>query len=151
MPPHESAKRQIETNIWANMRVFVQTNEHHANLRERLNLGLGTGRLKALLLLKDGPMSLRELATAHGVDAPYATVIVDRLQTLGYVDRTIDPTDHRRKLVALTAAGGAAAALTEQTLTAPPPALEALSTAELATLDELLLRLLTNQTPKEHP
>lgn len=151
MPPHESGKRQIETNIWANMRVFVQTNEHHGNLRERLNLGLGTGRLKALLLLKDGPMSLRGLATAHGVDAPYATVIVDRLQTLGYVDRTVDPTDHRRKLVALTAAGGAAAALTEETLTAPPPALEELSTAELATLDELLLRLLTNQSPKEHP
>jgi DNA-binding MarR family transcriptional regulator len=139
----DGAPNRIETErvAWASMRAFVAAHEHSGNLREKLGLGLGVGRVKALLLLKDGALSLSELAAAHLTDAPYATVIVDRLETLGYVERTVDPRDHRRKLVALTPTGRSAAALAETTLAEPPPALAALDLHELQTLAALLSRL----------
>jgi DNA-binding MarR family transcriptional regulator len=138
---NDSERSETERVAWAAMRSFMAANEHNADLREKLGLGLGVGRVKALLLLTNGPLSLSELAAAHVTDAPYATVIVDRLESLGYVERTLDPRDHRRKLVALTAAGRAAAEFADTTLAAPPPAFAALDQRELDTLAALLARL----------
>lgn len=151
MPSDDTGRRGIEKRVWASMREFTQRYEHPGDLRERLALGLGSGRIKALLLLRDGPLSLRELAAAHTVDAPYATVIVDRLEQLGYVERTLDQTDRRRKLVTLTAAGRDAAALAEELVSAPPSPLNALTPTELTTLDALLGRLLRMPPRKDQP
>lgn len=133
---HEAAAR-----VWATMRRFVESNAHTGNLRERLGLGRGVGRVKALLLLKDGPLSLGEIAAAHHVDAPYATIIVNKLESLGLVERTLDPADHRRKIVALTPAGRDAVVLADEAQTAPPSPLANLSAADLAQLDGLLAKL----------
>jgi DNA-binding MarR family transcriptional regulator len=110
-------------------------------LRAALNLGRGSGRVKALLWLAEGPLSLSELAEAVSVDAPYATLIVDNLEERGLVERRPDPADRRRKLVALTPEGTAAARRALQVKREPPPGFAALTQAELDTLEELVLRI----------
>jgi DNA-binding MarR family transcriptional regulator len=93
------------------------------------------------VLLTDGPITLRDIAEATGVDAPYATVIVDKLVSRGLAERTAHPDDNRRKLVQLTASGREAAALAGQILAGPPAALLALAPGDLALLDDVLARL----------
>lgn len=125
------------------MRVFVETNSAKGPLRERLGLGMGEGRIKVLLLLAKGPMSLSEIAEAHGVDPPYATIIVDKLESVGLVERAPCADDRRRKLVSLTPAGREAVRIAKEALAAPPPALSKLSSVELDQLDALLTHLLS--------
>src|ERR1700749_6529 len=98
-PPAELAAR-----VWSALQSFVDGQDRRAELREALGLGRGTGLVTVLLALTHGPLTLREIAEANGVDAPYATVIVDKLESRGLVQRTAHPDDNRRKLVALTAA-----------------------------------------------
>jgi DNA-binding MarR family transcriptional regulator len=126
---------------WATMRMFVEAYSHSGDLREQLGLGRGTKLVKVLMLLEGGPRSLSEIAEAHNVDAPHATLIADKLESLGFTQRTPDDKDRRRRLVALTPAGCEAAALARQTLALPPPALAQLSAAELRQLDALLSKL----------
>ena len=101
-------------------------------------LGTGSGRIRVLFLLREQPMTLAQLAEAHGVDRPYATIIVDKLEQLGYVERRPHPTDRRSKMVSLTPAGHDAAALASSTLSEPPAALRSLDTGQLAELIGLL-------------
>jgi DNA-binding MarR family transcriptional regulator len=123
------------------MQAFVAAQDRRAELQEALDLGRGLGRVKVLVLLTERPLTLRDIADANGVDAPYATVIVDKLASRGLVERTAHPDDNRRKLVQLTAAGREAAALAGQILAEPPAALTALAPQDLARLDEILARL----------
>jgi DNA-binding MarR family transcriptional regulator len=123
------------------MQAFVSAQDRRRELQEALDLGRGLGRVKLLRLLTHGPLTLRDIAEANGVDAPYATVIVDTLQRRGLVRRTAHPDDNRRKLVQLTPAGREAAALAAQILNNPPAALADLATADLVALDKLLAQL----------
>ncbi len=91
--------------------------------------------------LNTGPRTLREIAEANGYDAPYTTVVVDKLVARGLVERTAHPDDKRRKLVTLTAAGRQAAALAEQIMAEPPAELTALPPDTLSRLDEALAQL----------
>jgi DNA-binding MarR family transcriptional regulator len=91
--------------------------------------------------LTSGPATLREIAEFLGVDAPYATVIVNKLKDVGFVERTAHPDDHRRKLVQLTPAGREAARLAHRIYARPPDALESLSPDDLATLEAILAKL----------
>jgi DNA-binding MarR family transcriptional regulator len=127
--------------IWAAMRDLTDSYPSKEVLRGALNLGRGSGRVKALLCLAEGPMSLSELAEAVRVDAPYATLIVDNLEERGLVERSPDPADRRRKLVALTAEGKEAARRVLRIKREPPPGFAALTAAELDTLEELVLRI----------
>jgi DNA-binding MarR family transcriptional regulator len=131
----------LPTAAWRLMRQFVEANNHSDALREQLHLGAGSGRIRVLFLLRERPMTLGQLAEAHGVDRPYATIIVDKLVHLGFVERQPHPTDRRSKVVSLTLAGQEAAATAERILSEPPPALRALSTGQLAELTELLAQL----------
>ena len=135
-PPAELAAR-----VWSALQAFVDAQDRRRGLREALDLGRGLGRVTVLLELTRRPMTLRDIAEANGVDAPYATVIVDKLESRGLVQRTAHPDDHRRKLVVLTAAGRAAAELAGRILAEPPAELAALSPGDLACLDEILARL----------
>jgi DNA-binding MarR family transcriptional regulator len=135
-PPAELAAR-----VWSALQDFVAAQDRRVELREALGLGRGTGRVTVLLALTRGPMTLRDIAEANGVDAPYATVIVDKLESRGLVRRTAHPDDNRRKLVVLTAAGRDAATLAGQILAEPPAALTRLPPGDLARLDEVLARL----------
>ncbi len=57
------------------------------------------------LRLLDEPRPQREIASALGCDPSYVTGIVDRLEELGAVERTADPSDRRVKLIVLTERG----------------------------------------------
>ena len=93
-------------DVWAAMRALVESYPAKDLLRAALDLGRGSGRIRALLLLAERPMSLGGLAGAMGIDAPYATVIVDSIADRGLAERQPDPADRRRKLVTLTPEGG---------------------------------------------
>jgi DNA-binding MarR family transcriptional regulator len=97
--------------------------------------------VQLLVMLADAPMTLRDIAAAFGIDAPAATVTVDKLQARGLVKRTAHPDDNRRKLVHLTDPGREAATRGQQILTEPPAALAALPPEELAALEEFMSRL----------
>jgi DNA-binding MarR family transcriptional regulator len=141
MSPASPPSAEIAARVWSALQAFVAAQDRRRELQEALDLGRGLGRVRLLVLLTRGPLTLRDIAEANGVDAPYATVVVDKLVSRGLVQRTAHPDDNRRKLVKLTAAGREAAALAERILAEPPAALTALPPADLAYLDELLARL----------
>lgn len=136
-----SAHPEVAASAWSAMRAFVAAHDRRRELQEALGLGRGLGRIKVLVLLTSGAMTLRDIAEATGVDAPYATVIVDKLVSRGLVERTAHPDDNRRKLVKLTVSGRDAAALAEQILAEPPAALLTLPPGDLALLEDVLTRL----------
>jgi len=129
------------TRVWQELRAFVLAHDHREELRETLGLGRGTGRIKVLMRLTEGPLTLRDIAEFTGVDAPYATLIVDNLEARGLVERTPHPDDRRRKLVTLTPAGREAAAHASHIISQPPAGFTQLTDAELTLLESLLARL----------
>jgi DNA-binding MarR family transcriptional regulator len=127
---------------WALMRGFVEAHHRHGELAEALGFRLGGGRGKILFQLNDRPMTLSELAEANSLDAPYVTLIVDKLEAHGLVQRQPHPDDRRRKLVTLTAAGHDAIATANAILLRPPPAIRALPADDVRQLTKLLTRIL---------
>src|ERR1700677_1402837 len=128
----------LAADAWKLMRQFVEANATSYELKDRLGLGTGSGRVKVLFLLRQQPMTLAQLAEAHGVDRPYATLIVDKLEHLGFVERRPHPSDRRSKVVSLTPAGRDAAALADSILGEPPAALRGLDAGQLTELVGLL-------------
>jgi DNA-binding MarR family transcriptional regulator len=120
---------------------FVRGHDPADELRRALGLGRGTGRVKAIISLAAGPLSLAELAQAVGADPPYATIIVNELEALGLLSRTLDARDRRRKLVELTASGRDAARKAQDIIARPPAPLLDLPAADLIRLREILQRL----------
>ncbi|MEM8923074.1 MAG: MarR family transcriptional regulator [Actinomycetota bacterium] len=53
----------------------------------------------------DGPMPMKELALCMDVDPSYVTLVADRLEKLGLIERQPHPTDRRVKNLVLTAKG----------------------------------------------
>jgi DNA-binding MarR family transcriptional regulator len=137
----EQAGDEQAGRVWAAMRDLVDGHPTKQLVRETLDLGRGSGRVKSLQWLAQRPLSLTGLAEALGVDAPYATLIVDSLEQRGLVERQPDPQDRRRKLVTLTPAGTDAVARVLRIQRVPPPGFGNLSPAELDTLEELVRRL----------
>jgi len=127
--------------VWSAMRALVEGQPTKQRLRDALDLGRGSGRVKSLIWLAEGPLSLSGLAEAVGVDAPYATLIVDSLEERGLVERQPDPADRRRKLVTLTPAGRDAVAEVLRIQLEPPPGFGRLSAAELDQLEQLVWRI----------
>jgi DNA-binding MarR family transcriptional regulator len=130
--------------VWSALYDYVGAQDRRRELQALLGLG-GFGRVKVLLQLEHGPMTLRDIADANGLDAPYATVICDKLVEKGLVLRTAHPDDNRRKLVTLTDAGRATARQARQILGEPPASLAALSPADLSALERLFIRLKASQ------
>ncbi len=60
-----------------------------------------------LRLAVEGPQRVTELAREQGISQPSATVLVDRLERHGWVERGSDPSDRRAQRVAVTPAGRA--------------------------------------------
>jgi DNA-binding MarR family transcriptional regulator len=135
--------------VWAAMQAFVMANDRNRELQEGLGLGRGTGRVKVLLMLLEGPATLRDIAEANQIDAPYATVIVDKLVSLGLAERTGHPGGRRRKLVSLTEAGQQAVERARRILFEPPAGLAALAPADLDLLDEIFSRLAEKRAPDD--
>jgi DNA-binding MarR family transcriptional regulator len=101
-------------------------------------LGLSFGRIKALRRIVWSPKTMGELAAALGIDAPYATLVVDDLEGQGLVERRSHPTDRRVKVVAATSAGTAVAHRAEEIMSRPPAGLAALPGPELEALARIL-------------
>jgi DNA-binding MarR family transcriptional regulator len=75
-------------------------------LRREADAGITPTLLSALsALTRRGSMTLSELAEAESVQPPSMTAAVGRLETLGLVSKTPDPTDRRAQRVALTSEG----------------------------------------------
>lgn len=136
------ASAEAAERAWALMHGFVEAHSRRGDLAEALGFRLGAGRGKVLFRLRGGPMTLRQLADFIGADAPYTTVIVDKLEAHGLVERRPHPEDRRRKLVTLTAAGHRAIATADAILLRPPPALASLPVEDLERLSGLLTRLI---------
>jgi DNA-binding MarR family transcriptional regulator len=129
------------SRVWLALRELAASYPPPQLMRDALNLGRGSGRVKALLQLAETPLSLSGLAEALGVDAPYATLIVDTLEERGLVERHPDPADRRRKQVELTPAGKEAAGRMLGILREPPPGFAALSPSDLDQLENLVGRI----------
>ncbi len=126
--------------MWRRIRaVVVDRNERRREVCEALDLSFI--RVKALLALQAGPLTLGELAAALSIDRPYTTLTVHELERRGLAERTVHPDDRRSKLVELTASGRTAARLADDMLNRPPAALVALDAADLATLDRITAHL----------
>jgi DNA-binding MarR family transcriptional regulator len=120
------------------MQNLVLAEDRTQELRDALGLGRGSGRVKLLLSLADGALSLGDLADVTRADAPYVTLIVNELEARGLVTRTSDAGDRRRKLVSLTRAGQDAADAAREVINRPPTSFEKLSRQELEQLSVML-------------
>ncbi len=67
-------------------------------------LGMTTTDYLALRSV-DGPMPMKDLATCMDIDPSYVTLVADRLEELGLIERQPHPTDRRVKNLVLTAKG----------------------------------------------
>jgi DNA-binding MarR family transcriptional regulator len=144
-PPGSAADPQVQpglaSSVWVLMADFVRNHDPADQLRRELGLGRGAGRVKALVSLADGPLSLAELGRAIGADPSYTTIIVNELQALGLVSRTPDARDHRRKAVELTADGQDAMRKARDIIARPPSPLRGLPAADLRQLREIFSQL----------
>ena len=136
-----SSSAQLAARVWTVMHAFVTAHDRRKEMQDALGLGRGLGRVKLLLALTDGPLTHRQIAEATDLDAPYVTLIVDKLAARGLVARTAHPDDNRSKLVVQTPAGRDAAALAQRILGEPPAALAALPVQVLADLERALTQL----------
>ncbi|MFH8985080.1 MarR family transcriptional regulator [Streptomyces varsoviensis] len=124
------------------MQRFVESHSRRGELAKALGFRLGGGRGKVLLQLRDGPRTLSGIAEMNGIDAPYTTLIVDKLEAHDLVERRPHPDDRRRKLVTLTPAGHRAIAAIDAILLRPPPAVARLCDDDLDQLTRIFTRLL---------
>lgn len=135
---------QTAWQVWRTMTDLVVSQDRRELAASAV--GLPFVRLRALRRVASQPLTLRELAAATGVDAPYATVVVDDLAAKGYVTREPHPTDRRARFVTITDSGREAARRGEAILRTPPPGLAALPESDLLALQRILARV----TDEEH-
>ncbi|MET7133432.1 MarR family winged helix-turn-helix transcriptional regulator [Cellulosimicrobium sp. MI9406] len=95
-----------------------------------------------LMHLLSGPRSQRVLADESGVTEQTMSRIVARLERAGYVTRTDDPADRRRRAVAITDAGRVAGLAAARRRPAEDLATRGLDDDQIAALRAALLTLL---------
>lgn len=88
----------------------------------------------------DQPMRMNELATHMGLERSYLTVIADRLEERGLVERQPDPTDRRVKNLALTPKGRKIKATIQTTLWQDTNTFSAFTPSEHAKLAALFAK-----------
>ncbi|MGW0891576.1 MarR family winged helix-turn-helix transcriptional regulator [Saccharopolyspora sp. NPDC002578] len=120
-------------------------------VRTAHDMGMNLSDMTAIMALSEhGPMGVAELAGRLGVSSPATTVLVNRLERVGYVERVRDTRDRRRVRITDTPSGRAA---TQQTWL--PAILEidavcwSLSESDQALARELLGRLTTVMTHRD--
>lgn len=105
-------------------------------------LGIKLKEYFALRQLRDeGRMTQSSLCSAMNVDANYMVLMLNDLESAGYVERRRDPADRRRHIVEMTTAGHEAIARAERAMDdMEDDVLGSLSIEERATLRDLLER-----------
>jgi MarR family transcriptional regulator, organic hydroperoxide resistance regulator len=110
-----------------------------AHVRERaVKLGLTAAQATALRELT-GPMTMSELAERMGCEPSNATVVVDRLEGQGLLERRPHPSDRRAKQLILTPDGTELRGRLLELLGAESP-LAGLTQEEQSVLHDLLKR-----------
>jgi DNA-binding MarR family transcriptional regulator len=101
--------------------------------------GLSTAQVNALLTLEPGTaVPMRSLAARLNSDASNLSVLIDRLERRGAVERRPDPADRRVKALALTPEGERLRAAFWRSVVEDPGTLAQLSDAGLEALAGLL-------------
>jgi DNA-binding MarR family transcriptional regulator len=127
---------------WSGMRTLV-LDLHDRRKAVSAALGISFIRAKALrMLTAAGPLTMRELASLLGTDAPYTTLIVDDLEQRGLAARSPHPEDRRSKIVTATQTGSQQAEVANRILDEPPTPLLELDPDDLATLDRIIAKML---------
>ncbi|OLB80707.1 MAG: hypothetical protein AUI14_05805 [Actinobacteria bacterium 13_2_20CM_2_71_6] len=129
-------ERDDLVDVWGRIKTLVLQNNVRVEVSEAL--GLSFIKIRALRKLLARPLAMRELAAELVTDKPYVTQIVDSLEKMGLVTRSVSEEDRRRRIVKLTESGRVAAERAEEILNRPPPALAALPPDDLATLNRIL-------------
>ncbi|HEX8997045.1 MAG TPA: MarR family transcriptional regulator [Ktedonobacterales bacterium] len=103
------------------VRVALETQHALTHAMQRIgisqwaHLDLSMGQLKALMTLASSDaMNVSELAERLAVSKPTASILVDRLVQLGYIERTEDSEDRRRTLATPTPKGSEIVARLQQ-------------------------------------
>jgi DNA-binding MarR family transcriptional regulator len=130
-------------------RLGYQLKALHGRLTAAVDRAIGSLGIEArdlavlAVLAAEPPMSQADAGRRLGQDRTTMVATVDRLETLGLVERRADPADRRRNLLQISAAGRRLHDRGERARAAAETSvLAALSTAEAATLRRLLGRLL---------
>ena len=138
-----SAREPPGAEAWRLVYELVLEGEAHSRLHETCReVGLPPNLVKALLILdREQPAAMRELADHFNVDASYCTALVDGLEERGAARRRAHPSDRRVKTVVLTERGRRMLARARATMGAPPPAFTSLSPVEQRRLRDLLAKV----------
>ncbi len=124
--------------VWRLLDLFRRMNDGFEKVATEA--GLSTAEAGALRRL-DKPTSMRSFAEAMRCDASYITLLTDRLEALGLVDRIPDDQDRRVKQLVLTAKGRRTRRSLTGRVLATSPALVPLDAAAREQFLELLRRL----------
>lgn len=122
--------------VWLLMNDLVLAHGRRRDVSE--TLGLSFAKTRALRRLAHHPMSMGELAAALGIEPANTTGLVDDLESRELVRRLPHPSDRRAKIVEATRKGKTMARRADAILSTPPPALDAMSPEDLATLRRIL-------------
>lgn len=99
-----------------------------------------------MALHEKGPLGQQRLSALIGIDARNAVPVVDGLVERGLIEREADPTDRRRRVLTLTAAGRTVVAdLVEGGAEIEERFFRALTAAQRTQLHRMLLALLADQ------
>jgi DNA-binding MarR family transcriptional regulator len=109
-------------------------------------LGLSAPEGHALHRL-ESPAPMRAMAAALGCDASYVTLLTDRLERAGLVERRPDPADRRVRNLALTETGRATRERLVATIHATSPALANLDAGDRLRFLALLRKLGPTRPP----
>ena len=136
-----SEHRALATQVWRQVfDLFVKTKGQREQMMQRLQLSPNDA--KTLCLLDSAEAKpMRALAEACCTDASNATWVVDRLESLGLVERRAVPDDRRVKLVALTTRGAKTRSAIMQAMHEPPLEVLALDRNDLVTLGKILAKI----------
>ncbi|MFF0656659.1 MarR family winged helix-turn-helix transcriptional regulator [Micromonospora tulbaghiae] len=112
-------------------------------------LGLTPAAARALHQLDpDRPLPARDLAEQLGCDRSNVTSLADKLEQAGLVERRTDPADRRQKALVVTGRGRQVRDRVRQVMS-DSRLLDGLSTDELATLRDLVLKVSDGGCPQE--
>ena len=152
VPPRPSRPRGLTQGLLADVvgyRIVQASLSTGDSFRRHVGEPLGLRPVEySLLILLDanGQATPKQLATSLALSGPNLTILLDRAQQRGWIDRERSETDRRSQIVRLTPAGQA---LTRQAVD-QTPAMEGdldgcLSRAERALLLELLEKVARNR------
>jgi MarR family transcriptional regulator, transcriptional regulator for hemolysin len=118
---------------------------------ERLQpLGLSTGQIPALFLLRDGAaLTQKELTRLVRIEQPTMAQLLSRMERDGLIRRSDNPDDKRSSLISLTPLALRRLPLARAVLSeGNKEALKGFTDREVATLSKLLLRAVRNLDPE---